>query len=481
LKRLLYIFVTIVLLVYLFSCEEDKYLSSADVKLRFSVDTVMFDTVFTTLGSTTQNLKIYNPYDQKLRISSIKLAKGESSNFRLNVNGIASNEVSDVEIGPKDSIYIFVEVTVDPNGQNLPLVVKDSITFVTNMNQQDVDLVAWGQDFNLIRQRRLQTTTWTNEKPYLVYNYAYVDSNATLTIEPGTRIYFHKDAGLYVKGKILANGTVESPIIFQGDRLEDVYADIPDQWSQILLYSGSKNNQFSNVEIKNANIGLQVGNIEDQGFASVKLTNTKIQNMAFAGIFAMKSDITAENCLITNCGSLAVALLVGGSYEFTHSTIANYWGGYTSKAKARSTPSVLIQNYVSVKDDQVYVGDLAKANFGNCIITGNVFNGNELILGSRPEATFNYKFDNCYMQVSDTFKTTNMDHYSNIIRARINDRLFVDPYDKYIFEIDTLSPLKDAGKLSIGRLVPEDLKGRDRLSDSAPDLGALERQEKKPK
>lgn len=463
---------------YLYSCEDEKYLSSADVKLRFSVDTVMFDTVFTTLGSTTQHFKIYNPYDQKVNISSVKLAKGEMSNFRLNINGVSANEVKDLEIAPLDSLYIFVEVTVDPSGQNLPLVVKDSILFVTNTNQQDVDLVAWGQDFKLIKQKKLQSTTWTNEKPYLVYNYAFIDSNATLTIEPGTKIYFHKDAGLYVKGRVVAKGTVESPIIFQGDRLEDVYSNIPDQWSQILLYSGSKNNEFSNVEIKNANIGLQVGNIEDEGFATVKLYNTKIQNMAFAGIFAMKSEIAAENCLITNCGSFAVALLVGGSYEFNHTTIANYWGGFSSKA--RSTPSLLIQNFVSVKTDKpAYVGDLVMANFGNCIITGNAFDENELFLGKRDGALFNYKFDRCILQVADTFKTSNVDHFVNVLKGL--DPKFIDPFKKYNFELDTLSPAKDSGNVVIGRLVPTDLKGRDRLIDKGPDIGALERQEKKAK
>lgn len=463
---------------YLFSCKDEKYLSSSDVKLRFSTDTVMFDTVFTTLGSTTEHLKIYNPYNQKLKVSSIRLAKGDLSNFRLNINGVSANEVKDLEIAPFDSIYIFVEVTVDPNGQNLPLVVKDSILFVTNANHQDVDLVAWGQDFKLIKQKKLQSTTWTNEKPYLVYNYAFVDSNATLTIQPGTKIFFHKDAGLYVKGRVVAKGTVDNPIIFQGDRLEDVYSNIPDQWSEILLYSGSKNNEFSNVEIKNANIGLQVGNIEDKGFASVKLYNTKVQNMAFAGIFAMKSEIEAQNCLITNCGSFAVALLVGGSYEFIHSTIANYWGGYSSKV--RSTPSVLIQNFVSVKKDQpVYVGDLSKATFANCIITGNVFDQNELLLVKRNDALFNYKFDRCILQVADTFKTSNEEHYLNIMKGI--DPKFVDPYKKFNFELDTLSPAKDSGKVTIGRLVPSDLKGRDRLLDKGPDIGALERQEKSAK
>ena len=476
-KKLIQILILLLSLGYLISCEDEKYLSSTDVKLKFSVDTVMFDTVFTTIGSTTQHLKIYNPFNQKILISSVKLARGDASNFRLNINGVSANELQNLEIAPMDSLYIFVEVTIDPNGQNLPLVVKDSIEFVTNSNHQDVDLVAWGQDFNLIKNERLKTTTWTKEKPYLVYNYAFVDSNATLTIEAGTKVYFHKDAGLYVKGNVIAKGTVENPIIFQSDRLEDAYSDVPDQWNGLLLYSGSKKNEFTNVEIKNANIGLQVGNIENEGYSTVNLSNVKIQNMAYAGIFSMKSDIHADNCLITNCGYYAVALLVGGNYEFYHSTIANYWGGYGSKA--RSTPALQIQNYLIInKDKPAYVGDLVKANFGNCIITGNIADGNELLVSSVSQASFNYKFDNCILQVRDTFKTTNPAHYDSVLKGV--DPKFVDPYKKYNFELDTLSPAKDIAKLSIAKLFPTDLKGRDRLFDKGPDLGSLERQEKQP-
>jgi hypothetical protein len=466
-------------LVYLYSCEDEKYLSSTDVKLKFSVDTVMFDTVFTTIGSTTQHLKIYNPFDQKIRISSVKLAKGETSNFRLNINGVSANELQNLEIAPFDSMYIFVEVTVNPSGQNLPLIVKDSIEFVTNSNPQHVNLLAWGQDFKLIKKQILKNTTWTKDKPYLVYNYAFVDSTSTLTIEPGTRIYFHKDAGLYVKGKVVAKGTLENPILFYGDRLEDVYSNVPDQWNGILLYSGSKNNEFSNVEIKNANIGLQVGNIENEGFATVKLTNTKIQNMAYAGIFALKSDILATNCLVTNCGFYAVALLVGGNYEFNHSTIANYWGGYGFKA--RTTPAVLISNILSVsKDKPDYIGDIVKADFSNSIIAGNSIDGNELFIKGNSEAKFNYKFDRCILQVADTFKTTNAEHFISILRGNGTQPKFVDPYKKMNFELDTLSPAKDAAKVAISKLFPNDLKGRDRFADKGPDLGALERQEKKP-
>ncbi|MDX9882342.1 MAG: hypothetical protein RBS73_09765 [Prolixibacteraceae bacterium] len=474
-NKLCYIFFVVLAVIWLSSCEDEKYLSSPDARLKFSADTVMFDTVFTSIGSTTEHLKIYNPYDQKILISSVRLAGGDNSNFRLNINGMMGNEVLGLEIDPHDSIYIFVEVTVDPNGQSLPMVVKDSIEFITNMNLQDVDLLAWGQDFNLVKDDIIRKSkTWTNEKPYLIYNYAIVDSTATLTIEPGAKIYFHKDAGLYVRGKLIANGTFDKPIVMQGDRLEDVYSDVPDQWNGVLLYSGSYKNEMNFVEIKNANIGLQVGTIEHEGYASLKLSNSKIRNMAYAGIFAMKSEIKADNCLVTNCG-FYLAALIGGSYEFYHSTLANYWGKYTNKI--RNTPSLVVSNVLIVSEGNTFIKDLNKATFGNCIITGNVGHGNELELGQSGKANFACKFDHCILQVADTFKTSNTSRFINILKGK--NPKFVDPYETYNFELDTLSPAKDAGKTDYARLFPFDLKSNNRLDDNAPDLGAYERIEKK--
>jgi hypothetical protein len=480
LKKLIYILILFLSLGYLYSCEDEKYLSSTNVKLLFSVDTVMFDTVFTTIGSSTQHLKVYNPYNQKVLISSIKLAKAQTSNFRLNINGVSSNEVQNLELAPFDSLYIFVEVTVDPSGQNLPLVVKDSIEFVTNTNRQDVDLVAWGQDFKLIKGKISKNAIWTNEKPYLVYTDAYVDSSSTLTIEAGTKVYFRKEAGLHVEGRVVAKGSVENPIIFHGDRLETVYSNVPDQWDGITLYPGSKNNEFLNVEIKNAYIGLFIGNVGDKGSSDVILNNVKIQNMAYAGIFAVESDIKASNCLITNCGYYAVALLVGGNYEFNHSTIANYWREYGFKA--RTSPAVYISNILNVaKDKKDYVGDVAKADFSNCIITGNVVNNNELYLKANTDKIFNYKFDRCVIQLdkTDVFKT-NTQHYLNCFKIR-PDSIFVDPYKKFNFELDTLSKAKDVADKTISKIYPTDLKGRNRFLDNGPDIGAMERQEKKTK
>lgn len=454
-------------------------MNSPDAQLEFSADTVMFDTIFTTIGSITQNLRVYNPYKEDILISRVSLGGGDFSNFRLNVNGEPVNEAFDIEIPAFDSIYIFVEITIDPNGQTLPMVVQDSIEFTTNANIQNVKLVAYGQDFKPIRGETIETSTWTAEKPYLIYDYAYVDSLSTLTVEPGTRIHFHKGAGLYIKGKIEVNGTFQNPVLFLSDRLEDSYENIPDQWNGIILFSGSHDNVFNFATIKNANIGLQVGNIEDEGFASVTLSNSRIENMAYAGLFSLKSKIYGYNNVIANCGFYAAALLVGGEYEFYHTTIANYWGNYSNRA--RSTSSLVISNALVIEQSDgssiTYTGDLEQAFFGNSIIYGN--NSKEIELGNNEESEFNYLFDHCIIQMPDTFNTSNEKHFKNVWKGPQFDPEFIDPFDEYDYALDTLSPAKDAGSLVYGELFPLDILNKSRLADDAPDLGAFERIEKK--
>ncbi|WP_372775754.1 hypothetical protein [Mangrovibacterium sp.] len=476
-KKLTYICFLVVSLAYLISCEDEKYLTATDAKLVFSVDTVKFDTIFTTIGSTTQHLKVYNPYDQTVLISSIRLLGRDDSRFRININGIPSDELFEVELPAKDSMYVFVEVTIDPLGDDQPIIVKDSIEFITNSNLQYVNLVAWGQDIELVRDAITESTEWTNERPYVVYSNTSVSKNAILTVDPGARIYFHKGTGLYVQGRLEVNGTLEEPVVFQADRLEEVYKEVPDQWNGILLYSGSHDNVLNYAEIKNANIGLQVGNIENEGYASVHIQNTKIYNHAYAGIFALKSKITAYNNLIYNCGYYAAALLIGGEYEFYHTTMANYWGGYSSRT--RTTASLMISDHVVVEQadgkNVTYSGDLTKAHFANSIITGNIITGNELELASLGETEFSYRFDHCLLQVADTMNVDNSKYYRDILK-NVQPR-FIDPYVKMNFELDTLSAAKDSGLDEVGSLFPFDLLNQNRTLDEAPDLGAYERVE----
>lgn len=473
-RYLLHILAVAVIFISLFSCEDEGYMSSPNAQLQFSVDTITFDTIFTTIGSTTQRFTVHNPYPEDVLISQVRLGSGDMSNFRLNVNGVIGNELYEVEVPANDSIFIFVEVTIDPNGQNLPMIVNDSIEFTTNTNFQDVNLIAYGQDFNLIKKQVLETQTWTAEKPYLVYDYAYVDSLSTLTIEPGAKIYFHDGAGLYVRGNVVADGTFQNPIQFLADRLEPSYENVPDQWNGIVLYSGSHDNVMDFVSIKNANIGLQVGTIEDDGFASLELTNSKIENMAYAGLFAMKSKIYAYNDVIANCGYYCAALLVGGEYEFYHTTIANYWGNYSSTV--RTTPSLVLSNVLVVEDSNggtiSYNGDLDKAIFANSIVYGNI--GKELELGDNGENEFSFFFDHCILQVPDTTNTEDKNHYNQIWKGIDYDPQFVDPYDKFSYELDTLSAAVDIADIEISKLFPVDILNRNRTNDVGPDLGAYE-------
>ncbi|MEA3317446.1 MAG: hypothetical protein U9R54_05775, partial [Bacteroidota bacterium] len=241
-----------IFIIVIFSCQKENFNTSGEAKLVFSTDTIMFDTIFTTIGSSTQHFTVHNPYNKSVNISSIALAGSSSSVYRLNIDGYSGTSASDIELKAKDSLYIFAEITIDPNNSNLPLVVKDSIVFTTNGNKQYVNLMAWGQDVHIINGEIVQTQTWQNDKPYLIYNSMLVDTNSVLTIESGASLYFHKNSRLYVAGTIIANGNIDEPVVFTGDRIDDQYSDIPGQWDGIWLMAGSKNNVFTYSEIKNA-------------------------------------------------------------------------------------------------------------------------------------------------------------------------------------------------------------------------------------
>ena len=460
------------MIIFLCTCQKEKMSTSPESTLHFSSSTITFDTLFTSIGSPTKNLRVTNLTNENIMISSVILAGGNQSGFRLNVNGEASNETYNVQIPPQDSIFIFIEATLGKTGKRGPLITEDSILFMVNNIEQKVRLRAWGQDYVMVNSDISKDAVWTNDRPYLVYNEATVDSGQTLTIEAGTTIYFHKNAGLMVKGTLVVNGTFEQPVEFKGDRLEPAYNDIPDQWNGIILCSGSHNDIINYATIKNANIGLQVGTIEHSGFASLVLSNTRIQNMSWSGIWAMKSKILAYNCVISNVRYYCTALLLGGDYQFYHTTFANYYNDISSGI--RTTETLVISNYLVDTNSGIrYVGDLNQAIFGNCIITGN--RANELMLSMDTKGETNYLFDRSLIQVSDTFKLSEPGSFTEIIR-NVNPR-FIGPYTGN-FELDTLSVAKDYGKLDYAKSYPSDLKNVSRISDAGPDLGAFERVEK---
>ena len=476
-KRIYLLFLSL-LVVWLASCQKENISSNPSLKLSFSTDTVMFDTVFTTIGSSTQYFKVYNRNSQDLKISSIQLAGVSSSFFRINIDGVAADKVNDVTVRRNDSIFIFVEVTVDPRNQNSPIMVGDSIVFITNGNVQDVNLVAWGQDINLLNARTVHSDSiLTSEKPYVIYDYLYVKPDVTLRILAGAKLYFHNNAQLVVQGTLKIEGEFENPVTFEGDRRELFYRDKAGQWGGIWLHAGSKNSQIKWAEIRNAINGLIVDTCVTTDAPTLTISNTKIENQSSIGLYARGSKIEADNCLFSNAGDVSVALTLGGDYKFFQCTIANYWGQYIY----RKGPALLLNNYYLyqlVANGPIFVmpRDLEEASFNNCIIYGSKdqeFEIDNSYKNQTVSASMIYNFDHCILKVTNDFNITDPLKFTSV--SRENPK-FKDP-SILNFQLDTLSPAKDKGLLNYALLYPIDLKNISHLLDSGPDLGTYERKE----
>jgi hypothetical protein len=469
-------------ITFLFSCQKEQFENSASATIKFSKDTIMFDTVFSSIGSTTLRFKVYNPHDKSIRISKVFLGGAAKSNFRISVDGRSDFYVNNVEIPPKDSIYVFVEVTVDPNGASSPLMIKDSIMFETNGNFQNVKLIAWGQDIHLFNAEIIKSQTWLADKPYVIYSGILVDTLETLTIEAGVKIYFHRGAFMAVKGKLIVKGTKDNPVVFQGDRLEKEYSDIPGQWGALALISPEEH-ELKYAIVKNALVGLQIGEYNGNYRPKLKMEDCMFTTMSYAGIYAFNADIKASNCIISNCNSYLATLFKGGDYSFNQCTFSND----SNMWRSGNDPSVIISNYYTyyyndsitgaVKSTK-YSGSLDRADFGNTIIYGPRYN--ELaFLKNTDGGTFNYKFDHCLLEADPA---DNPKLYPDVDTS--NNQYFIqciwskEPKFKSIaklnYELDSLSPAIDKGSPVIGNLFPYDWNGVNRNSDAAPDIGAFE-------
>jgi len=466
------------------SCQKNPFTSDPEDKLIFSTDTVHFDTVFTTKGSATEYFTIKNPNKSKsLKLDKIYLAKKNSSVYRLNINGYPVNEITDYELAPGDSIFIFVEVTVDPNRDEM--IEKDSVVFISNGNVQDVKLIAYGQDITLINGQYISNdTTWTSVKPVIIYNSALVEKNITLTVMAGTKVYMHRGSSLFIGGTLRVLGETNNRVLFTGDRLEEYYSEIAGQWGAFVedvygnttrifggihLMPGSHNSEISNADIKNGIIGLQVDSCVTPGVPTVKLKNTNIENSKIAGLYALGAYIEAENCVFANSGQYNVACIIGGQYSFIHCTMANYWIGN------RQTPQLVLNNYYQYRDNsnniQTSYRDLTDAYFGNCIIYGS--RDNEIELDLSVDAMANFRFDNCLIKYKDYSDLIPSDFFIDNIWNE--SPKFIETINPFDYQLDTLSTAKDAGKVSISNIVPLDQNGNSRLADGHSDLGAFER------
>ena len=389
-------------LLFLAGCRKDElFTDDTGARLVLTEDTVLFDTVFTTIGTVTKRFTVRNENANAVRVD-VALEGGTPSPFRINVDGASGVAFNDVEILGGDSIFVFVEATLGAGGVNTPFIIEDHILFNTNGNEQEVLLVAWGQDahffypdqfipglpafsyiaggFDQNGQQICETVQWPNDKPYVIYGYGVVDSCSKLIIDPGVKVYMHGGAGLWIYkyGQIEALGTVTDRIVFQGDRLEPEYQDLPNQWDRIWINEGDLNSKLVNCEIRNALIGLQAQTLpftdgQPLSNCTLELENVRIENCLTACLYTENYRISAKNLLLSEAGQYAAVLTGSGQYTFDQVTIANYWD-----LDIRQEPAFLLSNRFADINGATQVRPIESSSFRNGIVYGN--NGNEFKL-----------------------------------------------------------------------------------------------------
>lgn len=477
-------FLTIIIgfLIAFLSCKKDKLLTNPDAQINFSADSVLFDTVFAQAGSATRQIRVINNNSQRINISSINLEKGNGTSFIVNVDGASGKSFTDVEILAHDSIFIFIQVYVNPTLSNTPVIIDDNLVFSVNGNTQKVHLEAWGQDayyhtptnaiysssgtylaYSTISAGTNTTVTWTNDKPHIIYGWLVVDSTQTLIMQAGTRIYFYQNAGLWVYryGTLKVQGQKGNEVTFQGYRRESEYADQPGQWDRVWINEGSINNEINYAIIKNAYIGVQaevLNNVYNADPRRLKITNTKIFNMNRWGLYSLGYNINGGNNVISNCKENCAYLSLGGNYNFLQCTFANYWDKST-----RDVACVYINNY-----SNGFVAPLDTCYFGNCIVDGTLSSELNLDLdysntSLQPKHNFNY----CVINTNTIINT----HFNN---CKFKQALYFTNPSGYDFTINNNSSAAvDFSNATDAGLYPNDINGYYRLP--TPDAGAYEK------
>ena len=451
------------LIVVYWSCERQPF--SDNLNLLFSEDTIHFDTVFTTIGSATRELRVKNSENTKINIDRIYLSGGQGSQFRLNIDGEPVFEKRDVEVDAGDSLFIFVNVLVDPTNRDAPLAVTDSIIFVEGDKIQKVQLLAWGQDIFLINKKLILTETWNKSKPYVIYDNTTVDTLETLFIDEGTRIFFHRNSSLTIAGNLVVNGSVTLPVLFAGDRLEKMYEDIPGQWTGLLFLNTSKGNSINHAIIRNAVYGIQLGESgPGTDTPDMKLLSSSISHSTVSGLSALNGNIEAANCIFSHCGSYCIYLAAGGNYTFTHCTVFNQW-----EYGFRSSASLYITEKPANPGGQTRQLDL---NLNNSVVYGDI-NSELEIIPLTNSFSGNYFFDHCLLKL-DTINAAFWDR-DEFPGTLINENpRFIDE-SVWDLRPDTLSPLIDNGNPAYLTEYPVDYRGVLRSLDGKPDIGAFER------
>ncbi|MEO0471683.1 MAG: choice-of-anchor Q domain-containing protein [Bacteroidota bacterium] len=487
----------------MFSCERPNN-PIEEGTLTFNVDTVKFDSIFTTFLSPAERLIVRNENGQAVNISRIWLEDAPDTDFSMIVDGIEGEDVEDIVIPANDSITIFINHKSDL----LDGFIEEYINFQIGNEMQRMLIRGFVLDAYFYRARIIQDgNTFTVEgnifdtdqtlpidKPIVMDGPIFVTENAKLTILPGTEIFFTPykfgvtDSNnapffilfstLIVNGSLDAVGLKSDPIVFTGTRLEDAFRENPAQWRGIRFGVNSRDNVMEHCLVKNALIGVQVDSISINQNPKLRIQYSEIRNMGAFGVYGLGFDnsgtvqntppaIFMENCVVNTCKERTVLLQGGGKYAFYNNTFANYSiFGFT-----RRTPQISVNNY-RILDGTAFIYPTF-TDFVNCAIWGS--EEDEFVIDTLFDAPFDRLIlENCLVRLSEDNEPLITPHLRNSL---VNmDPLFMDFLTKN-YRLNNGSPAIDAGiDFPVGSSGYEDdfRRAPDSLRSSPFDIGAFE-------
>lgn len=465
-ERLLFLGFIIFMLCSNWACRKEELTVNPNDKLILRYDTLFFDTVFTQTSqnkpkSVNKQFTVVNPADKDIETRII--LNNPNGFFRLNVDGKAGREFNNIKIRARDSLYIFVELYIDENNDpsSNPLIVRDSITFITNGNIQQTQLIAWGQDARYFRNDTLACNTiWDDvQKPYVIYGYVYVPPGCSFTIARGVKVHLAPYSWIYVEGTLKIEGTTNNFVHFEGDRLQPEFEEKAGQWGGIWLAWPSRDNSISHAVLKNGTVGIYCDTITANGKPNVVVRNTTIRNMLFDGIAGRMSHIDVQNSEIVNCGRYTFLGQWGGNYNVRHCTFATMNLDFS-----RRDPTFIFTNRQRDELGRVLNTFDFKADVRNCIVYGS--QSEELGFDLEPSRIQDFYIGGSLLKTED--KSLGQAPLTNVLNKIPK---FID-FAKQNYQLDTLSAAKDIGEILLPAVTTDYL---DKSRDSKPDAGAFER------
>ena len=467
------------LLCNITSCLDDEdYSVSPSDRLMFSTDTVKMDTVISGQPTNTYTFQVYNRGKKSLRIPHIFLESGTSSSYHVNVDGtyLENGKGQDFEISDGDSLRVFLFLNAPDRNSDTPVSENDKLVFVTEAGvTQQVVLTAAGQSVIPLKGKILQSdTTLNSRRPYQILDSLVVEEGATLKLGAGVNLLFHPNTDLIVKGRVIAEGTLEAPVVFRGDRLGNMFSNqpydrIPGQWGGVELRSSSYGNHLNYCDIHSGTFGIRCDS-SDVEQEKLRLENSIVHNMSGDVLNVRMSKVFVGNSQLTNASGNCVTLR-GGHSTFVHCTIANFYSFTGGRGVALD---------FSNNDGEVRL-PLYRAAFYNSVITG--YSDDEIMGGKSDryeEDAFNYLFHNCLLNTPkyEDEKVQNC-LWDNDDFEVSRDKNFFPEFDfkQLIFNfglVTTSQAVHTADADITHKYYPQDRLGRSRSLDEGPDMGCYE-------